>query len=605
MAEDFDILYRIADAQGRGEGGDSRQMTTNDLRWFVNRARCECGQQIWTRIRLNNVQIDENFIGAFVGSRCAEGQLGNNVQAKPCVRLLEATPGQFSNPPFEATFSPIWLASGVALGSPQDIAAAEPFFSCDFGQGTNTGVWICAENGQEAQCQPEEFIITGTQNINSPEDDPIGIAYDFVGPIINAPGDLAFEVEPGDGALRVSWDIPVNDDIHGFRILCSDVEGNPVPDTGFTLRSETAPNEGLIYYTASNLCPEGPFGPNPEGDGTPTSEPPVPGGIPDEGTGSGTSGMNTSGGVVEPPPDAWSAEPRVSRTDQCCSPQPQGNCNQSSNAEDIACANLVRAELPECAAEWTEDCAERASQLCLSCGSAGACCVPNPTPGCYDQACMQDVCMDELVACCDVGGAWSPSCADRARETCNVCAMEGDSGDLGTTSGGGDTTAGAETEGTDTEGAGSQPILSLDWDYVCSGHLALGTTSARIGGLENGRTYNILVVAYDRQGNPTVASSVLEGVPQETIDFWEQCELQGGICGDGGFCSCSSERNDSGGPLVFTALFMAAGLGYRRRPATTRRGPGRHGRAMDAEVPLEHCPSAVATRAHETAGVTP
>lgn len=571
-------------------------MTEDDLKWFVNRARCECGQEIWVSIRTMAQQmIDNQFITPFVGARCDEGVTGINQQARPCVQLAQLSPQQFASGGFETTFSPIWLSSGIAPGSPDEIENAQAFSSCEGGQGSNTGVWICAENGMASECQADEFIITGSTNINSSDEEQMGITYDFQGPNIAASPD-SFRVEPGDGSLRISWSETNNTDIQGYRILCADAQGNPLPGKGRELRSVpsrsaalTERNQGQIYYTASNLCPEGPFTDVPEGDAEPTS--PDPGGTGGTGAtgdngGSDTGGF-TTGIEAEFAPGGFGAEPNIQRTEACCSENlGGGNCGQSRAPEDIACANLVRAaedasgyDYSECAAQWTRQCADKANQLCISCGSAGPCCTANSTPGCFDANCMEDVCTGDSISCCEPGGQWTSSCAEQANSTCSVCMLDpSDTTGGGTTSGGmttdgavtsGSDTGGSDTAGTDTGGI-SSAIETLDWDYICSGHIAGAARSARIDGLDNETEYQVLVVAYDRQGNPTVASNILTGVPKETIDFWEQCEQQGGICGDGGFCSCSTERDDPAGPLLFTALLGGAGLARRRRRGTHR-----------------------------------
>ncbi|MCX4243377.1 MYXO-CTERM sorting domain-containing protein [Paraliomyxa miuraensis] len=161
----------------------------------------------------------------------------------------------------------------------------------------------------------------------------------------------------------------------------------------------------------------------------------------------------------------------------------------------------------------------------------------------------------------------------------------GDTGDVGTSTGDGLTTTGdgLTTTGdglTTTSGSASttsggmgttggdpldSPLSSLDWRYVCSEHISGTGTTAEISGLENGQTYEFLVVAYDAAGNPKVVSEVLTATPIETRDFWEQCEQQGDLCGDGGFCSC---RTDGGSPLAAwlgTGLLLLGVAARRRR----------------------------------------
>jgi MYXO-CTERM domain-containing protein len=107
-------------------------------------------------------------------------------------------------------------------------------------------------------------------------------------------------------------------------------------------------------------------------------------------------------------------------------------------------------------------------------------------------------------------------------------------------------------------------IYSLDWAYVCSDHLGFNTNSTRIEGLENGKTYQFLVVAYDRAGNP-VSGEVIEARPVPTSGLWEQCENQGDICGDGWTCAVVDEPGGLGWSLAALGLFGLGGLALRRR----------------------------------------
>ena len=145
----------------------------------------------------------------------------------------------------------------------------------------------------------------------------------------------------------------------------------------------------------------------------------------------------------------------------------------------------------------------------------------------------------------------------------------------GTTSDGttsdGTTTDGTTTDGTTTDGTtsdttttdttttdtttggvvdvcgGDRPakgVCSLKWSYVCSAHVAGNAKSVRVSGLDNDTPYNFLLVAYDKAGNPIAVSRIDNVSPQATNDFWDQCEADGGVCGEAGFC-----RADHAGPL--------------------------------------------------------
>jgi MYXO-CTERM domain-containing protein len=114
-----------------------------------------------------------------------------------------------------------------------------------------------------------------------------------------------------------------------------------------------------------------------------------------------------------------------------------------------------------------------------------------------------------------------------------------------------------------SDGSGSA-LESLDWRYVCSDHVTSTGTEARVDGLENGKEYQFLVVAYDAFGNPKIMSDVLTATPIETSDFWEQCEQQGDLCGSGGFCSCTSAPPPAGAAWLGTGLLLL-GLARRRK----------------------------------------
>ncbi|RMG93535.1 MAG: hypothetical protein D6705_18510, partial [Deltaproteobacteria bacterium] len=252
-ADDFQVTYYLTDE----EGNRDRKLTLQDMQQFWNRARCECKQKIRVEITMRAMQaIDPVQLQTFVGPNCDIAQLGNTSQYLPCVLLDTSFPMAFSTTrSFE--FEPIWLAAGVEPGSPQSIDEARPAGSCDTGQGA-AGIWMCAENGQQAQCQQEEFFLTDTENLNVPEGQTkAGIAYDFTAPV--APP-TSFDIKTGDGAVEISWQLDATGDISGFRVLCAHESGAPVEGKGIDPPSPTAINLGNVYYTAEHLCPDGPFG---------------------------------------------------------------------------------------------------------------------------------------------------------------------------------------------------------------------------------------------------------------------------------------------------------------------------------------------------------
>jgi MYXO-CTERM domain-containing protein len=307
-------------------------------------------------------------------------------------------------------------------------------------------------------------------------------------------------------------------DVEGYRILCADANGNPLPGRGFR---PSGPNYGQFYYTAADVCPDGPRNPVPEGQGGQTTFP---------------GGGTTTGGTGDTDGDT-----------------------DGTGFFDEGIGDGAPSFAPE------------------------DCCQPNSNlePGCLDSSCEFAVC-SQAPSCCDT--SWGQACADIASNVCLQCNSSTTSGTTSTTSTSGDTTTGMGGTGSDTTGGfdttggsdtdttggntlPSEGIESLGWDYVCSGHLPATQSSARISGLDNGREYQILVVAYDRAGNPAAASDVLTATPRETTDFWEQCEAQGNICGDGGYCSCRADEPRPGGALTFLlgGLLGLGGVWRRRR----------------------------------------
>ena len=115
--------------------------------------------------------------------------------------------------------------------------------------------------------------------------------------------------------------------------------------------------------------------------------------------------------------------------------------------------------------------------------------------------------------------------------------------------------------GTDCKRNGSAGLASLDWSYVCTEHLGVGSTSARIEGLENGKSYNFLLVAYDFAGNPLAVDAVVEAAPVDTRDLWEQCKADGDVCGESGFCNVAGDTR--GDQLLGLGAVLGLGLGLR------------------------------------------
>jgi hypothetical protein len=564
--ESFDILYYLTD-----ENGDrSRQFTSYDLQGYVNKARCECGQSVSARIRIGNdaTDLDSVQIRTFVGNNCDTAVSNPNGMYRPCPVVYDAFTNAYTRN-VDIEFHPLWLATGVSGDSSYAIDDAIANANCDSGQG-NGGIWMCIENGMATDCQADEFIVKGTQNLNAGMEEQMGIRFDFTPPIVTVDSP---KVSSGDGALEISWKNTSSGAIDGgFRILCATADGQPVPGKGFELSTVTAQNRGTIYFTKENLCPDGPFsevmvtddpGEIPGGGET--------GGGSDSGSdsGDGETGLDTSGGIAfgdEP-------DPQHGGTSSCCAP------NVSAGCDNVGCeARVCEDELDPCCTDgWSQQCADEALAECFVCGGATTCCTATGSPGCGDDACMQQVCLDSP-ECCKV--AWNAACVSAAQLACDACMDDSTTGDTATstdvtttpttvtaTDGSTDTDGTASGTDTDTGGNIDSPIENLDWAFVCSSYIAPAASSARINGLQNGTEYHVMIVAYDKAGNPAVASPVLTAIPRETTDLWEQCEQQGGICGEGGFCNCTASEStpdDDAQWLLVLALF---GLRRRRRAA--------------------------------------
>jgi MYXO-CTERM domain-containing protein len=261
--------------------------------------------------------------------------------------------------------------------------------------------------------------------------------------------------------VLITWKLLTTGDVNGYRVLCADEDGNPLPGKGLDPPPLSQINIGKLYFTKDNLCPNGPFGEDVPQDttGGTDSGGSDSGSGSDSGTGGSDSGTGTSGGVVDIDDDII-----------------DGFLHASSD-------------------------------------SSGSATSVSTTLGVTDSS------------------------------------GSGSGGDTGSTE------------------IPSDGIMSMKWDYVCSGHIGGTSHEAKITGLENGKTYQFAIVAYDLAGNPVVASGdlPLTASPRETIDFWEQCEADGNVCGDGGFCNCSVEDDDRSDALWLGALAGFAALRRRRR----------------------------------------
>ncbi len=512
---DFVVIYHVTD-----ENGDVvRQMSQNDMELFINQARCECNQQIVTRITYQGSGADPLQLSGFIGQFCDQAQATVGIGAyKLCAEFVTGLPQTFQTGP-EYAIDPIWLAYGVQ-GSDQNISTATPAGTCTGGQTGEGGVWMCAG---VTECQMGNFFMTGTSNLNIPQGQTAsGILFDYLAPV-SPPTN--FSVSAGDSAVEISWENAAPGDIAGYRVLCADQNGNPVEtDFSFTPPTATSIVNGTIYFTTSNLCPDGPFAPRP-GDGQ-TGD-----GDGDPGDGDGDPGDGDGDPICE----EGMAGCACALSDPPC-------------ADGLACVDGV------CCTPGENDCECDAQGECDNLGAAcneglNRCECPEGGQGC---ACIGGTDCDGELACNDATGTCESPIG------CN-------SGELGCTCIDGVTcNTGLDCVG----GFCQQPssgIYSLDWSYVCSDHLGFNTTRARIDGLENGQDYTFLVVAYDRAGNPVYGDTIVAR-PIPTNGLWEQCEAQGNICGEGWTCSIADEPGGLGWLLGGLGLAgLGVGVWARRR----------------------------------------
>lgn len=87
-------------------------------------------------------------------------------------------------------------------------------------------------------------------------------------------------------------------------------------------------------------------------------------------------------------------------------------------------------------------------------------------------------------------------------------------------------------------------FADLDASYLC-GTTSGTSTEIRIDGLENGATYELVLLTVDSARNVS-ASYLGDAIPAPAIDFWEQYKGEGGA-GEGGICLVTSTYGDGSG----------------------------------------------------------
>jgi hypothetical protein len=116
---------------------------------------------------------------------------------------------------------------------------------------------------------------------------------------------------------------------------------------------------------------------------------------------------------------------------------------------------------------------------------------------------------------------------------------------------------------------GAGPFASYDPQFVCSGLVAVGTNQVRVHGLENGRTYQVAVVAVGIDGTPSAPSAIVEGIPSPTVGFEDLYKQGGGTAAAG--CATGGRGAPGGaGALAVAAGALLIALALWRG----RRGPG-------------------------------
>jgi MYXO-CTERM domain-containing protein len=108
---------------------------------------------------------------------------------------------------------------------------------------------------------------------------------------------------------------------------------------------------------------------------------------------------------------------------------------------------------------------------------------------------------------------------------------------------------------------GAGPFATLEPALVCSDLVPAGTTSARVHGLDDGRTYDIAVVAVGLDGTPSAPSVSAQGTPGPTFGFEDVYRKEGGTAQAG--CAVGGGGGPAAGAVALAALALV--LARRRR----------------------------------------
>ena len=116
---------------------------------------------------------------------------------------------------------------------------------------------------------------------------------------------------------------------------------------------------------------------------------------------------------------------------------------------------------------------------------------------------------------------------------------------------------------------GAGPFAAFDPQFVCSDLVAVGTNSVRVHGLENGRTYQVAVVAVGVDGTPSPPSEIVDGTPGPTVGFEDLYKLGGGTAAAGCATGGLGAPGGAGAAAVIAGALLIAFAARRR----SRRGP--------------------------------
>jgi len=122
-----------------------------------------------------------------------------------------------------------------------------------------------------------------------------------------------------------------------------------------------------------------------------------------------------------------------------------------------------------------------------------------------------------------------------------------------------------DTCGVSNPNGGAGPFDSFDPKFVCSGLIAVGTNSTRVQGLENGRSYQIAVVAVGLDATPSAPSAIAEGTPAPTVGFGD---LYGQDGGSATGCAVGGGGLERGAILAAIAGGLLLAWRWRRRRRT-------------------------------------